>query len=242
MVYIGNDIVDLTVAGDKRHHMRFLQRVFTEYEQRVIRDAPLPEQFLWCLWAGKETAFKIISKITGPPVFAHRRFVHDLFDYTLQDDGTFAAQGQVNYDVYEVAVEYQAGQQVIHAVGRMPCEQPEEEMRFVADYRRKESPPAHGQHDFSAEELQSIRFPEAAEVHTLCKRGISSQTGIALPRLQVIRPQQRFSSGPPYLLVDGHRCRIDISLAHHGGWLAWAGAIPFAWSDEHRDDQHAGKT
>jgi hypothetical protein len=75
--HLGNDIVDLT---DPRHEGkagddRFLRRVFSEEEQKAIKTAENPDRALWMRWAGKEAAFKTISKTRGvPPTFIHPFF------------------------------------------------------------------------------------------------------------------------------------------------------------------------
>ena len=79
--HLGNDIVDL---ADPRHEgkagdRRFLQRVFSEEEQKDIQSSENPDRALWIRWAGKEAAFKTISKSLGiPPTF-----VHSLFQVTV---------------------------------------------------------------------------------------------------------------------------------------------------------------
>ncbi|MCJ7628495.1 MAG: 4'-phosphopantetheinyl transferase superfamily protein, partial [Longimicrobiales bacterium] len=75
--HLGNDIVDL---ADPRHagkarDERFLQRVFSDEEQADIRSSQNPDRALWLRWAGKEAAFKSISKSLGvPPTFIHPLF------------------------------------------------------------------------------------------------------------------------------------------------------------------------
>ena len=73
---LGNDIVDLNEAGvaGKSHNARFVERVFSREEKSAISLSENPDLTLWMFWAAKETAYKIISKITGPPVFSYKKF------------------------------------------------------------------------------------------------------------------------------------------------------------------------
>ena len=65
MDYVGNDIVDLTApyVREKSRDVRFVTRVFTKDERNLISGASAPDQVLWSLWAGKETAYKVIQKM-----------------------------------------------------------------------------------------------------------------------------------------------------------------------------------
>lgn len=62
---IGNDIVDLKIAKaeNKSENNRFLNKVFTEQEQGVIRSSSNPEAQLWVFWSMKETAYKAHQRI-----------------------------------------------------------------------------------------------------------------------------------------------------------------------------------
>ena len=74
---IGNDVVDL---GDRptvtpRHRERFMARVFSDSERALLESHGTPERLVWSLFAAKEAAFKVVSKLGPVPVFAHRKFV-----------------------------------------------------------------------------------------------------------------------------------------------------------------------
>lgn len=74
---VGNDVVDL---GDRprvtaRHRERFIQRVLADSERALLSAHGSSEGLLWSLFAAKEAAFKVVCKLTAPPVFAHRKFV-----------------------------------------------------------------------------------------------------------------------------------------------------------------------
>jgi phosphopantetheinyl transferase (holo-ACP synthase) len=60
---VGNDVVDLTEPDNrgKSGNDRFLSRVFTARERRLIAQAAVPDTLLWSLWAAKEAAYKAVS-------------------------------------------------------------------------------------------------------------------------------------------------------------------------------------
>jgi len=63
---IGNDIVDLNLAKIESNWKRkgFLEKIFTEKEQKLIQFSENPEQMVWILWSGKESAYKIHNRAT----------------------------------------------------------------------------------------------------------------------------------------------------------------------------------
>jgi hypothetical protein len=61
---LGNDVVDLEALENrgKSGDRRFLDRVFTVQECRLISAAVRPDTLLWALWAAKEAAYKAVSR------------------------------------------------------------------------------------------------------------------------------------------------------------------------------------
>lgn len=71
----GNDIVDITTAAAESNWRRkgFLQKIFTEEEQRYIKSASIPNQTVWRLWTMKESAYKIYVRQYGGSFFAPQK-------------------------------------------------------------------------------------------------------------------------------------------------------------------------
>lgn len=72
---IGNDVVDLAQAAQDSNWQRrsFLAKLFTDYEQEIIRAATNPEQLVWLFWSLKESAYKARYRETGHRVFAPQK-------------------------------------------------------------------------------------------------------------------------------------------------------------------------
>lgn len=72
---IGNDIVDLALARKESNWQRprFLDKIFTSYEQQLILEAENPEIMVWNLWSRKEAAYKIYNRETGIRAFIPRQ-------------------------------------------------------------------------------------------------------------------------------------------------------------------------
>ena len=77
MIRVGNDVVDLDEPAIAHSHQKekFLARVCAPSERALIAAAADPKVLLWSLFAAKEAAFKVVSKLGPRPVFAHRQFV-----------------------------------------------------------------------------------------------------------------------------------------------------------------------
>lgn len=74
MLTVGNDVVDLTAAGNpgKSRDERWLRKVLTDDERGLVRRAADPDRALWSLWAAKEAAYKARRR-EGAIAFVPRR-------------------------------------------------------------------------------------------------------------------------------------------------------------------------
>ena len=230
MLLLGNDIVDLNEVGvtGKSGNARFIDRVFSREEKSAISASDNPDLTLWMFWAAKETAYKIVSKITGPPVFAHKKFKTSLSEQISKSKYTF----NVAYEAWRFQLEITTSKNYIHAVGwhAPPSERPNYIMSEkvlqvtpteLKEWQNKKLWPDH----FTKKELDSIKHAESALVRFHCKKMISEKLKISQSRLQIIRPSIVRRPQPPFLLLDNKETEIDISLSHHGVWLGFC----FSW-------------
>ena len=75
--FVGVDVVDLhdPRCRGKEDEPRFLARVLSVEERALVTRSPAPATKLWRLWAAKEAAYKVVSKVRGaPPPFVHAQF------------------------------------------------------------------------------------------------------------------------------------------------------------------------
>lgn len=63
---IGNDVIDLQQSRIESNWQRkgFIEKLFTDAEQLLIKDHHDPEIMLWLLWSMKEAAYKIYNRET----------------------------------------------------------------------------------------------------------------------------------------------------------------------------------
>ncbi len=230
MLLLGKDIVDLNEAGvtGKSHSARFVERVFCREEKFAISVSENPDLTLWRFWAAKETAYKIISKITGPPVFLHKKFKTTFHEQISKSKAKF----EVVYDAQKFQIELTTDINYIHAVGAYA------KNGELPDYLlcEKVHPVTHSElkdwqntnrwaEHFTKEELVSIHHAESALVRFHCKKVVAQELEITPSRLQIIRPSKARRPQPPFLLLDNKQTEIDISLSHHGLWLGFCFSI-----------------
>ena len=77
---IGNDIIDLELTRTESNWKRkgFLDKVFTENEQKIIFLSENPEIMVWILWSRKEAVYKIYHRKTKKRMFMPKRIECDI--------------------------------------------------------------------------------------------------------------------------------------------------------------------
>ncbi len=103
---IGNDVVDLgdPWAAGAHGRPRFVARVCAESERARLAVAADPCTLLWSMFAAKEAAYKVLSKLGRARIFAHRAIV------------TSEALDVVRWQGVSLALRVTAGDGWVHAV------------------------------------------------------------------------------------------------------------------------------
>ncbi len=232
MIIVGNDIVDLQVesAQGKSNDLRFMRRVFTASERKAIELSKTPEPTLWRLWAAKEAAYKVVCKLQKPrPVFSHAQFGVDLKNSVELGLFSNIVHATVKFRATILEVQFADGPDFIHAIAYCPFGSGLDEFEIHSGNRATSSADLSllNDHDwlqsnFTEDELLSCVRSESALVRYFSKKSIADQLKIQESQIQIIRPQIPDNYQPPYLLVDRRRSEVDISLSHHGRFVAWA--------------------
>ena len=232
MIIVGNDIVDLQSdsAQGKSSDLRFMRRVFTASERKAIEQSETPERTLWQHWAAKEAAYKVVCKLQKPrPVFAHAQFVVDLKESVELGLFSNIVHATVKFRATLLEVQYADGPDFIHAIAYSPFGSGLDEFEIHSGKRATSSADLSllDDHDwlqsnFTEDELLSCVRSESALVRYFTKNAIASQLKLDETTMEIIRPQIPDNYQPPYLLLEGRRCEVDISLSHHGRFVSWA--------------------
>lgn len=232
---VGNDVVDLgnpRVLG-KEKDARFMGRVFSADERRVIGESSEPSLELWGMWAAKEAAFKIVSKRSpSPPPFVHRAFAvaWGALARGTNPYGHVLRAGRVRYPAGdEIYAEITRVGSVLAALA-CPVEDCDLEGPIAID---------GGIVSLSSSDAGWARDPamrdrltpaEAESVHSLASAAVRVAARTALcrawrveeARLEIVCDPGPTGRRPPRVMLDGARCGADVSLAHDGPWIAWA--------------------
>lgn len=218
---IGNDVIDLSpsCAGNRLPTLRFLERVFTQTERGLIQRSSRQRETAWCLWAAKETAFKIARKMDVAAVFSPREFAVDMPPLTAFRDGRFA-EGAVRSRYGLVFARWDVTDDCIHCFGSTVAATIHGESRQIAvgvrDTEKWMNP--YAKQDFTRRELDSVRAEESFLARCLAKELLAVR---GLKNVELDRFRAGEALAPPALFQDGKNMKgCDVSLSHDGRFVA----------------------
>jgi len=221
--FVGVDVVDLTRARAERprRSRRFLERVFSARERERIDAAREPQTEVWRMWAAKEAAYKVISKLgEAPPPFHHARFeVQNPPDEPVTRLAWEDVQISLGFRVEPAHLLAWAwiGPVTPLFVGHESVDSVRARREVTGD------PEIWIPRQFSEEESDAIHGLESALVRLAAREDAAHLLGVREARLAIVCPPGHTGLRPPYLLDQGAaRADADISLSHDGSRLAWA--------------------
>ncbi|MBI4538517.1 MAG: 4'-phosphopantetheinyl transferase superfamily protein [Gemmatimonadetes bacterium] len=237
-VHVGNDIVDLDHprCRNAAREERFLDRVLGMAERDAVRASPDPHRALWLHWAAKEAAFKVAWKVWGErPMFAHARFAVSgaprLPACPPECDCRQESSLEVTYAGTTLPVRATVTHTYVHtiaAASRGPGLRIADlpiilGVNAVSPAERDvwRLPQTLARH-FTDAELAAIRHPEAAIARVRAREAIAAYLGIAADRIRIVRDTRGGTLAPPTVQVDDRPAPVDLSLSHHGRFVAWA--------------------
>lgn len=227
-VLVGNDIVDL--HDPESHpgalHDRFDVRAFTDDERAGLSDSASPHRLRWTLWAAKESAFKVAKKIDPEVVFHPRDFrVREIERGPAGKGQTGEGSAVVLHEIGSFAVWLDRTDEWVHAVATLS----------FADVLSAPRP-ASGAIPWPA---VAGSWPGAAGGWWPCGAGVErlepedADPGRRVRELacEDVGSRLQLPSGHVHIEADGRipvafsggrRLPVDLSLSHHGRFVAWA--------------------
>jgi len=230
---IGNDVVDLGAdrVGSMATNPRFVARVFSAQERLALGRSEDPFLETWRMWAAKEAAYKVVSKVRGePPVFVHRDFeVH--WDDIPPGTAGGVRSGLVLHEGERFKVRSDVGplRAWVAAVAAPPSHPLGAPWVIHAiDRIDRSGAPWTGPLDallerFSERERDAVHSLPSAAVRIAAREAVSEVLGI--PNVEIVCSSGSLGRRPPRVLVDGRPSNVDVSLSHDGPWIAWAIAL-----------------
>jgi len=237
--HLGNDAVDLHHHGglDKARDARFLARVCSPEEEDVIRSSPDADTALWVHWAGKESIYKSVSKALGsPPVFHHPRFRVAFPEGALPDflsprptPGELLLAGSGTYGDLHFQLLVKGTESFVHAISWMdrPGRGSPEVLAQCEKWPDGTRGPAQGlEEHFSAMEWACVTHRASGLTRILARKALAAALGISEDLLEIRCGPGSPGRRIPSVWREGEEVPVDLSLSHHGRFLAWAFLAP----------------
>ena len=205
---VGNDIVDL--HDPESHpgalHDRFDARAFTDDERAGLSVSASPHRLRWTLWAAKESAFKVAKKIDPGAVFHPR-------DFRVRQIGRGPAGKEKTGEGSAV---------VSHAIGSFAVwlDRTDEWVHAVATPSFADVPGAAGGWwpcGAGVERLQPENADPGRRVRELACEAVGSRLQLPPGRVHI-----EADGRIPVAFSGDRRLPVDLSLSHHGRFVAWA--------------------
>lgn len=204
----GNDIVDLRDPESRPGaiHPRWDARVLTAEERQSVRDAPSPHRARWRLWAAKESAFKVARKLHPGLPFLPSRFAVELAG---------GVRGVVRHEVGSFEVRIDETEDRVHAVATV--EGAPLPRWTIGTLDIISTPGGDPTAPIAAHGNRSDPHRPGARVRALAREAVGSALSLAPSTIEISSGR-----GVPLASSGGIRLPVDLSLSHHGRFLACA--------------------
>ena len=210
--YVGNDLVDLTEKEneDRPKNVRFVNRVLTEKERRLLNESADKVTTFALLWSGKEAAYKVLKKIDSSIFFSHSQFV-----VTIKKCQTGGHEGHVFYKGYQIPVSWETDPKWVHCLAHYGTTSEPSFFDWRLDSIDSFSPDTM---NFTPQEKCSIHSLPSSFVRMQAKNMLQNE---GEHYIELIRPSVGKKFGPPQIWQGGIQLKKwDISLSHDGFYVA----------------------
>jgi len=186
--------------------------VFTIPEQRQIAVAAEPDALMWALWAGKETAYKVIRK-SHPDVASTPKRYEVTLSPPIPDRTSI---GSVCTPRGLVAINVSFAEDHLHCIGATPSLAILEQ----AIWRVERFPPAEN----------GIDQDPSIQVRAILIRGLAKLLHASPADINIRRMEDTYGWGPPIPYLNDKPTPFDLSLTHDGAFVAYA-LLPSPYGD-----------
>lgn len=182
--------------------------MLTKAEEEALDRLGRRDLSLWLFWAAKETAYKAVNKAGEGPAFIPKCFQVDLAGIPADLSSLDDWPGLVRTPSGEVHVRAEVTEDYVHVVG---CTD-RDALKLVAACCAK---PGDDESELTpATESQLVRGAAIA--------ALAPYLGAAPADLEIRRLPGVKGLGPPLLYHRGKPAAVDLSLSHHGRFVAVA--------------------
>ncbi len=243
---VGNDVMDLLDprCRDRSADDPLLDRILAAGERDWIEAAGTRVAWsirLWALWAAKESAFKVQCKLSPGRPFVPRNFSCQLQTDADADNTVVRIQGSVTGldAAFPVVVEGSSNRSYVHVVGwDGTVEQPRSGRIEVGveelELEGQDSQLEELRSRFTSAEWEGIYSLSSARARLLARErirkllaspqeGSVAGVGREVDSVEILTQGDRQGQSPPRILAGGRDIAgLDLSLSHHGRFVAWA--------------------
>jgi hypothetical protein len=163
----------------------------------------------------------VASKLLGtPPVFAHAAFM-----VTWRDREPDGWTGYVAYEALEIPVVVTRSRAVIHSVAAFGAEVGSalSGIELLGDPRETWSARlAELLPRFTAREADAVHSLPSAAVRIRARTALATLLAAEEADVEIVCDPGATGRRPPRALLRGIPATADVSLSHHGSWIAWA--------------------
>jgi phosphopantetheinyl transferase (holo-ACP synthase) len=201
---VGNDVVDLRDPENQPDaiHRRFDERAFTGEERERILADDSPHRIRWTLWAAKESAYQVARKIDPGVSFSPRAFAVRL----SRDVGApRACLAEVVHAVGRFHVRLEWTDELVHAVASISGAGAARAGWALRSLGRAAARGVPG-------------LDAGARVRDLARSALASALSAVPSDVVIAAAAKRV----PRAWVRGRKLTIDLSLSHHGRFVACA--------------------
>ena len=204
------DLTDPHNMGKSRN-TRFINRVFTPREQDLISRAENQDAVLWALWAGKETAYKLVKKYEPSATSVPRLYEVSLDcaeESVRLSSGSDTLTGFVDTPYGRIEIKVFITFDYVHCIGTTSAP---DDMDALAWHVDRISPDSQASPDY-----------ESAFVRKALKLRLSKCYDESPENIEIRRVKSPYGLEPPFVCINGKPAAIDVSLSHDGIFAAYA--------------------
>ncbi len=212
---VGNDVVDLRDSESQPEalHSRFDARVFTAAEREALGVSAAPYVLRWTLWAAKESAYKIAKKLDPTVRFLWREFS----THPMGEGWLVVVHGPHSFDVRVSRTDEWVHSVATHSSARH-CSSTHGSARHGS--ARQDWAPLRSDGSSVGAGVERLTRSDAdpsSAVRKFARAAVGSR--VECPPSQIWIAAER---GIPVAFWRERRLSVDLSLSHHGRFVAWA--------------------
>lgn len=207
---VGNDVVDLHDPESRPGalHPRFDVRVFTPDELEALSASASAHPLRWTLWAAKESAYKVAKKLDPTVRFLPRDFVVG----QIAEGRALIMHATGPFDVRLYRTD-----RWVSAVATLTVAHPSRTRGPFSAGRVGAGLTSAGPINTAVERLATHGADPSRTVREFARAALASRMNV--PPWQVRIAADR---GIPVAFWRDRRLPVDLSLSHHGRFVAWA--------------------